>query len=281
MDKGDLYEAFVKAGLSRLGKDIDALARPSIRLIANPVNGETLKPGASKLGGLPDLPADITWPVWNGVPQSFIAQIQLQEAHPYDVGKVLPETGMLWFFYDAKQETYGDDPAMRGAWSVFFQRAPSALKRATGPSGMPAYSLFKAAALSFKGEMTLSQLPELELANYDWSDEELQKYEDLQADLLPQDQRSFRHRLLGNPDLIQDDLRQQCQLIAHGVAGDNDPREKELEAGAKDWQLLLQIDTDERIGMRWASAGMLYYSITTSDLQVQRFDTTWLVLQSD
>jgi uncharacterized protein YwqG len=124
-------------------------------------------------------------------------------------------------------------------------------------------------------------VPQIEVANYDWSDEELEKYEDLVARLTPPDQRAFRHRLLGNPDLIQDDMRLQCQLVSHGITDEDDPRAQELKKGAKDWRMLLQVDTDERIGMRWSSVGMLYYWITSSNLQARHFETAWLVMQAD
>ena len=61
----------------------------------------------------------------------------------------------------------------------------------------------------------------------------------------------------------------------------NDPRVAELSKGAMDWQLLLQIDSDENAGMRWGNAGMLYYWIKRDDLKARHFDDTWLVLQSE
>jgi hypothetical protein len=33
--------------------------------------------------------------------------------------------------------------------------------------------------------------------------------------------------------------------------------------------------------MRWANNGMLYYWIEQANLAARRFDTTWLVLQSE
>jgi uncharacterized protein YwqG len=33
--------------------------------------------------------------------------------------------------------------------------------------------------------------------------------------------------------------------------------------------------------MRWGNAGMLYYWLKRNDLQAQRFDEAWLVLQSE
>ena len=282
MNKAALLTAFEQAGISRLLKDIDTLAKPSIRLYTTLVEEATLPIGTSKVGGLPDLPPNLSWPEFDDLPQSFIAQIRLPEVQPYDIEGALPTIGMLWFFYDAKQETYGDDPQNRGAWQILFQAGDlTNLKRTPAPTTLPDESRFQASSIRFASEITLSQVPQMEIANYDWSDEELQKYEDLIFHLTPPDQRAFCHRLLGNPDLIQDDMRLQCQLISHGITDEGDPRAQELEKGAMDWRLLFQVDTDERIGMRWSSTGMLYYWITSTHLQARRFDTAWLVMQAD
>ena len=282
MDNAAVLTAFEQAGISRLLKDLAALTKPSIRIYPNPVDEASLPIGVSKVGGLPDLPPDLIWPEFKGLPQSFIAQIRLAEVKPYDTEGVLPAVGTLWFFYDAKQETYGDDPHDRGAWQILFREGDLAnLQRTPAPARLPDESRFKACSVRFASEVTLSQVPQLDIANYDWSDEELEKYEDLVAHLTPPDQRAFRHRLFGYPDLIQDDMRLQCQLVSHGITDEDDPVVQELKKDAMDWRLLLQVDTDERIGMRWSSTGMLYYWMTSTNLQARRFETAWLVMQAD
>jgi hypothetical protein len=42
------------------------------------------------------------------------------------------------------------------------------------------------------------------------------------------------------------------------ASGYKDSRCKELEPGADDWTLLLQIDSDDNTRMMWDDAGMLY-----------------------
>nr|HET6902083.1 YwqG family protein [Ktedonobacteraceae bacterium] len=283
MDKADVQAAFVAAGISRLTKDIDKLARPSIRLNASPVAESTLQMGASRLGGTPDLPTGVNWPELKGMPQSFIAQLRLVDVHPYDTNHQLPQSGMLWFFYDAQQQTYGADPADRGGWRVLYvQSDQPSLQRTAAPVTLPAESQFQPCTLSFANEITLSQQPKLEIPNFDWTEDEQKKYEDLLATFpSAADHAAIHHRLLGNPDTIQDDMRLQCQLVSHGVTDTNDPRAAELSKGALNWQLLLQVDSDEHAGMQWGNTGMLYYWIQTTDLQSQRFDTSWLVLQSE
>lgn len=283
MDKAGVQAAFVAAGLSRLIKDIDQVSKPSIRLSPTPVDEPTLKVGASKLGGVPDLPPGVTWPEWKGLPQSFIAQILLDDIRSYDTDKVLPQSGMLWFFYDAQQQTFGADPAERGGWSVIFMDSNlTKLQRTPAPAKLPTSSQFKACSLSFAREITLSQQPKLEIPSFDWTDAEQKQYETLLSTFPdPADRATPHHRLLGFSDTIQDDIRLECQLASHGVTDVNDPRIAELSKSTIDWQLLLQIDSDAHAGMRWGNAGMLYYGITKADLQAQQFQNSWLVLQSE
>jgi uncharacterized protein YwqG len=282
MDKAGVQAAFEAAGLSRLLKDIDFLAKNSIRLYTKLAGEYDISIGASRIGGIPDVPPDFKWPERHEVPQSFIAQLNLEEVHPYDAHGVLPSRGMLWFFYDAKQETYGADPADRGGWSVVYRKDYSGLQRIAAPQKLPVESQFEACTVSFASEVTLSQSPKLDVPNFDWTDDEVKKYEiPLSTFPTPEDHGALHHQLLGNPQTIQDDMRLECQFASHGVTDINDPRAKELSNGANEWQLLLQIDTDEDIDMRWGDAGMIYYWLRASDLQKCDFDDSWLVLQSD
>jgi uncharacterized protein YwqG len=280
MDKAGLEAAFRAAGLARLLKDIDYIAKPAIRLNTTPVDEAALVAGSSKLGGLPDLPPALSWPDWRGLPQSFIGQIRLADVRPYDINHVLPADGMLWFFYDARQETYGDTPADRGGWRVFFSDAAAHLQRLPAPAALPPTARFHVASLTFTGEMTLSQFPDMEIPHFDWTEDEQHKYETLLSDLQAR-RAQPEHQLLGFPDTIQDDMRLECQLASHGITDPDSSAAAALAKGASDWQLLLQIDSDDRLGMRWGDNGLIYYWITSANLQARHFDETWLVLQSE
>lgn len=282
MDIAGVRAAFAAGGLSRVLKDINFLVKDAIWLHTKLAGQYDLSIGASRIGGVPDVPPDFKWPERNGVPQSFIAQLALEEVHPYDTQGMLPERGILWFFYDAKQETYGADPADRGGWQVIFREDYPGLQRIAAPAALPSESQFKAALVSFANEVTLSQSPKLDVPNFDWTDDEVQKYETLLSSFPSQEEHSaVHHQLLGNPQTIQDDMRLECQLAANGVTDINDPRAKELSKGANEWQLLLQIDSDDEIGMKWGDAGMIYYWLKSSDLKKSGFGNAWLVLQSE
>lgn len=282
MDKADVQAAFEAAGLTRVVKDIDALARFAVRLNTTAVDEANVPVGASKLGGLPDLPPGLAWPEWKGVPQSFIAQIRLEDLHDFNVAKALPQQGMLWFFYDAQQQTYGEDPQDKGGWSVLYNADITKLQRATVPAELPASGQFHACSIRYTSEITLAQQPELDIPNFDWSTEEQHQYEQLLSTFPDSgDHTAMHNRLLGNPDTLQDDMRSQCQLMSHGVTDPQDPRAAAMLKDAKKWHLLLQVDSDEHAGMRWASSGMLYYWIQWTDLMACHFENTWLALQSE
>lgn len=283
MQRSNIEQAFLKAGLKARLPDIDKLTRNSIRLLTAPMDESKAELGALKLGGHPDLPEEISWPTFKGLPQSFIAQIRLADVQQFDSAKLLPPRGTLWFFYDATQQTFGEQPTDRAGWRIFFNADPQPrLHRQPTPVGLPAASLFSACSITPKSELTLALQPELELPNLDWSDDEQQAYEDVLEALHPPAERALpHHRLLGYPDTIQDDMREQCQLVSNGVTSEDDPRAAKLLAGVSDWQLLLQIDSDAAAKMRWADNGMLYYWLKQADLQARRFDSGWLVLQSE
>lgn len=95
-----LLELFAEAGLA---KHAEALIRPSVRLHATRVEESTVPGGATKLGGRPDLPADVEWPREQNEPLTFLAQLDLGELAPLLPKGALPSSGLLSFFV-------GEDP---------------------------------------------------------------------------------------------------------------------------------------------------------------------------
>jgi uncharacterized protein YwqG len=93
-----------------------------------------------------------------------------------------------------------------------------------------------------------------------------------------------RHRMFGWPDLVQNSMQLDCQLASSGIdlrsdAGYDDPRAAQLEGGAAEWMLLLQVDTDDEAGWMWGDCGTLYYWIRRPDLLAGRFDRVWMIFE--
>ena len=93
------------------------------------------------------------------------------------------------------------------------------------------------------------------------------------------------HHLLGYPQLVQNPMELECQLASNGVycgnsEGYQSAQAKSLADGASDWQLLLQIDTDEEgPSWMWGDVGRIYFWIKRDDLASLRFQDVWLVFQ--
>jgi uncharacterized protein YwqG len=282
MDSAQTQKALANAGLSRLAPELAALAQPSIRLTTTQTDEAKLAVGASKFGGLPDMPLGTAWPILNGVAMSFAGQIRLEDARPFDARRQLPSAGLLAFFYDARQRTYGDDPKDRGGWWVHLFADTTQLQRTDAPVVLPDDARFKPCALAFSSELTMPLEPHLERADLTLSAGEQQQYEAFLSSFpTAQGSRGIRNRMLGYADTIQDDMRVQAQLLSHGLTDGDDPKAKALLPGAMDWTLLLQVDSDPNAGMRWASEGRLYFWIERAALAAATFDNVWVVLQSD
>ncbi len=282
MDGAQTQKALTSAGLARVSAELAALARPSILLTTTPEDQGKLAVGASRFGGLPDLPIGTAWPILNGVAMSFVGQIRLEDARPFDANHQLPASGLLSFFYDARQQTYGADPKDRGGWQVYYFADASQAQRTEAPAVLPDDARFKPCALTFASELTMPLEPHLERADLTLSADEQKAYETFLSSFpTAQGSRGVRNRMLGYPDTIQDDMRPQAQLVSHGLINSEDPRAKALLSSANDWTLLLQVDSDPNAGMRWASEGRLYFWIERAALASAKFDNVWVVLQSD
>jgi len=282
MDSAQTQKALASAGLSRLAPELAALAQPSIRLTTTRADEAKLAVGASKFGGLPDMPLGTAWPILNGVAMSFAGQIRLEDARPFDARRQLPPAGLLAFFYDARQQTYGDDPKDRGGWWAHLFADTTQLQRTDAPVVLPDVARFKPCALAFSSELTMPLEPHLERVDLTLSADEQKAYETFLSSFpTPQGSRGIRNRMLGYADTIQDDMRVQAQLLSHGLTDGDDPKAKTLLPGAMDWALLLQVDSDTNAGMHWASEGRLYFWIERAALAAATFDNVWVVLQSD
>lgn len=284
-DTTALHAALTRAGLSLAAvQAITSLARPAVAVHSMPslvLGGSSV--GTSRLGGAPDLPTDAAWPAYQGTPLAFIAQIRLEDVAPYDAEHLLPTEGMLWFFYDARQQTFGDDPNSRGAWQVRYAPSSAGLQPVGFPEGMLPQARFNVCALTFSTVLSLPQDPKAEQPGLLLTTQDRTNYEAFLASYpVPTQRGTPQNQLLGYPTTLQDDMRMECQLASHGLPVDGSaPETVTLAPGVANWQLLFQVDSDARAGMRWADAGMLYYWIERDALRTRSFDATWVVLQSD
>jgi uncharacterized protein YwqG len=59
----------------------------------------------------------------------------------------------------------------------------------------------------------------------------------------------------------------------------NSLRARGLEPDARDWRLLLQLDTDDDASMMWGDLGTLYFSVRENEARAGNFENVWMILQ--
>ena len=255
-------------------RDVLALAapltRPAIHLL------KSADDGPSYFGGAPFLPAGTSWPSRDGAPLTFLACLDLASLHAALRVPWLPPSGRLLFFYDAEKQPWGFDPKDRGSFVVM---------HAGGDADTPAVPPIPPLArqnVSFGLIESYPSWERPEVASLQLTDAEAEILIDARLAAYGE---SPHHQVWGFPDPIQgDEMELECQLVTHGLyCGDSSgylSREAaSLKGGARDWRLLLQIDTDEELGVMWGDGGILYFWIREGDARAGRFEQAWAVLQ--
>jgi hypothetical protein len=97
--------------------DIDALmgaGRDVIALRTRNARAPDKKPGATRLGGVPDLPTGVGWPSRDGYEYDFVGQLRMEDLATLDVHSLLPHDGVLSFFA-------GHDITPSSEWQLSFR----------------------------------------------------------------------------------------------------------------------------------------------------------------
>ena len=305
MTKEELSALIQEVGLGHIEDKLMQAARPSLRLHLHPVDEDTIPIGGTKFGGLPDLPLDFEWPVWQGYPESdrpryppgefryedgaqeFLLQLRLEDLAAYNLGGALPASGMLYFFCATWKAALGYAEEDRDCWKVFYYNGDlSKLARRLPPSpgsrqdglvyGAAEDALLTCCRIEFKPEVLLP----------DWNDpaayeplglSEKDQYEELFQSWENRDPRKFSdfdtpiHRLLGYPQIVQYGRIVNGELLGHN----------------QKWRLLLQLDMEDIsgargpdfVGVHWQLSGRGYFYIPTQALAEQNFDAVWVDMQ--
>lgn len=259
--------------------------------------GGALPAGSCKFGGRPDVPAGFVWPEFPSDtdesrevrtrPLAFLAQFDCAALAPLDREGLLPKTGLLSFFYELDSMKWGFDPRDRGCARVYwFDGEP--LAPAEFPRDLAEDFRLPELAAELSGGTDAPDFQDACLAlNYPFTANDYRYFDQARRELgyAYPDNRS---QLLGWPDIIQNNMTLECELVSRGhyLGGswDNIPLEERdaLRApSVQEWRLLFQLDTvaSGEFELMFGDCGRIYFYIRQEDLAARRFDRVWLVLQ--
>ncbi len=222
-------------------------------------------PGLSRLGGAADLPPGWTYPQYNGVPLVFIGQLNLSQIQTVGVSNDLPNSGMLYFFYDAiDQGIYGSNHEGQKAWrTLYYDGDLRQLIPVDHPLGkqymLPANLITFTKGLSLHSEK-IGHIKNSSLrVRYNRFLKDLKRLNGLDGKPC--------HQLLGHPQNIQNDVYEELNY-----AKGHEHKETYI--------LLLQVDTDEEnLQIMWGDAGTIYFVISEDHLKNREFEGTEFCLQ--
>ncbi|MEO3976176.1 YwqG family protein [Streptomyces sp. CAU 1734] len=271
------------------------LLRPAFRL--EPAGDDAPGPPAGRLGGLPELPADVEWPVWEGHgPLSFVASLDCAAVPPGALDIPLPAGGTLLFFYfdgrldDGEALVLAELPESRPGSRVLHIPAGAAASAREAPAGLPPYPVV---LLAGRVELTAADPwhPGIQRAfapaarPADRYDHPVCSEKFLDA-LWDFDGETAGHQIGGHAHPVRNPVEleiAEAVLEAAGRAAGVAPRGahtdgRRVAEEAEGWVLLAQFDSEDGADMMWGDCGALYWLIRPRDLAELRFDRavfTW------
>ena len=276
---------------------LELLAKNSIEL---KIEGkETYKLGATRFGGQPDVPADFVWPTYEGEsydhvvkdrPLTFLAQFNCAELAKFDKEHLLPDHGLLSFFYETDTQCWGYDPKDKGCARVYWFEDISTLSAADFPADMEEDFKFPMVKIKLDSKITYPSWQDFREVFPDEKD--CDAVDEVWAEWMEDDSKEMENnsQLLGWPDVIQNSMFEECDLVSQGYCLGNPEnwnripkgiRQKAEETARDRWVLLFQMDTVEGddFELMFGDCGYIYFYITKEDLAARRFDRIWLILQ--
>ena len=263
-------EARVKAAVRK----VRAMARPFLQVV--PTRG-----GTSWLGGHPHLPAGQEWPRRGQVPMAFLAQLDLAQMQAATRPDWLPSEGQLLFFYDHEYGA-GLEPGDDQSWTVIHLPAGTETSKVPFPPDLAKNSRFNGYPVRFKAARSIPGWERRGQLTEGLSKKEVEAVDNA---IDPNDYPQPDHQIGGFAHPVQtDDMELECEALARGLSRSAayapiSPHREALEEGAKGWRLLLQLDSDDRMGTQWFDAGSLYFWIREADARKADFSKVALLMQ--
>lgn len=257
--------------------------RPSIRLKTTGTTTSII--GKTKLGGCPDLAKNITWPTspYDHNPLSFLGQINCEEVQRFDVQKLLPQQGMLYFFFNLDS---GDDG------KVIYSEVSINLEKTIPPVEFhKKKKSFLQKLFSKKVQQSILKESQVEIYNEyhvpSWDSLYLERIQKNSKTNLPsinafkedffencyekgETENTSNHHLLGNYKGIQNEYHE-LNCLDTSIEKFTNMTLTDIKK-ALQWKLLFQFDSDDHLEISWGDWGRIYFFIHEEDLKNKNFN---------
>lgn len=318
--------------LAHVVEELIPLIRPAIRMVVDeePIDEEQIPEGTSKLGGQPDFPEGWEWPMAtldippptpkflqaasqiphivlpppdNKVSLPFVAQIRLSELKELLPANLLPQEGILYFFYNA--QTYASDggPTMVTAnnatlgisvsygvfglddgknFRVLYEPNEEGQRnRQSPPESVPVDHRYAVRAVSFE---VIQTLPKVETSFIGdpgdkrgvvvLEEEAWNTYEEVRAEGIPNTDHLLGYSQDAQPYALEASyIKSRSQLFPE-LPGWNSLSEEEQRREYHSCSLLLQMEAHSN-KMWFGRAGSLFFFIRNEDLEQRNFSRVW------
>lgn len=245
--------------------------------------------GGSRVGGYPDVPENFQWPKnTEGKLLTFIAQLDLKQISICDENNLFPKMGMLYFFMGI------DEPAYDIEHKVIYIEGNENLKLMKPEKPTVLEEEHDEVFIPYRIEGNNSiEIPNYAYINYDivedsdafCSLEEDMRFENAGNDCIG--------KVYGYPVGQHDDAELEAalkilanhqyryresekEILIKALDGNKEKAEQELQ----DIVMLLEIDSNDKIGFSWWDSGLIHFFIRKEDLKNKSFDNTYLSLYS-
>lgn len=272
--KRDYKQAFKKEGLFHHWAEIKKHFRPEVRLTPTHISENQIAIGASKLGGHPDIPASLSWPIdKDGGKMFFLAQVNLNEIDHNHIDQSIPNSGLIYFFID--EQSFCKYRFETADFKVIYYMGSQDLSRRENPQKHECLGRKNLPSCILELQNAYSLPSETPIFLEDW---EYPHYHDLST------APNRRSKILGYSDDIQGAMENSCEQEISGYANEKfsnlpDSIKNSIESRAKEWRLLFQLDSEVAALMSWQDSGKLYFWMKESDLASLDFENLVVIQQ--
>lgn len=275
LTKEEFKRAFFNEELGDKWSFFEKHLRPEVRIALTHVEEDLIGIGESKIGGNPDLPMNVEWPIHNnGKKLAFLAQLNFNEISSELTN--MPDSGILYFFYDEAQEFWGDSKDGSDSFRSLYVKDTSNLIRRSAPEGfiMLNEGSYRSCKLNFTNSYSLPNW-EHEYVSEQFTGRDISPYIDISSS------GQMITKLFGHSINVQGSMEYKCEMVDRGYSWSNTPENEKssIQKESSRWRLLFQLDSEDEAHMMWGDVGRLYFWIKEEDLVSHNFDKTWMIFQ--